>query len=557
MNLIKMFLAASLAFVLVSCGQKDSADAPRSAASEQASKTSAASPLDSDFRLKDAAPIDVDALFALMPETSRPTYDSASFDEELGATVVTNLRFADANDDEGVVAERAEFYGVDLEAIDRIKAAQDAPLDAPFETVFEKVRLLNVASEGLEDADAELAIVIGGIEFDKLQIRQGGFDGDHDAEEGAQFFNAVTMAGVYFKDISVTAADDAAAAVSFSTPDLRFVGMGGGKLGAVIANDFEYEIAQTPESLAGLQETMGPQAGFLLSGPFAAFIAPENQRATMKSFEWRDLDFSGLLDYGLRGEEPPLTAENLIDLGTVSASDMETFINGKRAAVIEEATISAAEFTWLAPSKFRTDSKGVEYDFSAYVSDDDEAVMNIINEHGLDKVKGDGFAAWDWNADTGIAELEYAANMNGVADFAMTLGFDGFDLSDMAASQEDGESDVVLTHGEFKNFSLNITDEKALDAIFALSALQMGGSGDDLRLSAPAMIRLSGAQAAQMNPRISNYVNAIADFVAKGGALEISAEPAEPVAFTALQATSTAAPQTLPDVLELTVTHKE
>ena len=119
----------------------------------------------------------------------------------------------------------------------------------------------------------------------------------------------------------------------------------------------------------------------------------------------------------------------------------------------------------------------------------------------------------------------------------MTLGFDGFDLGDMAAAQEDGESDVVLTHGEFKNFSLNITDEKALDAIFALSALQMGGSGDDLRLSAPAMIRLSGAQAAQMNPRISNYVNAIADFVAKGGALEISAEPAEPLAFTALQAT--------------------
>ena len=71
MNLIKMFLAASLAFALVSCGQKDSADAPRSATSEQASKTSAASPLDSDFRLKDAAPIDIDALFALMPADSR------------------------------------------------------------------------------------------------------------------------------------------------------------------------------------------------------------------------------------------------------------------------------------------------------------------------------------------------------------------------------------------------------------------------------------------------------------------------------------------------------
>ena len=106
----------------------------------------------------------------------------------------------------------------------------------------------------------------------------------------------------------------------FSAPDLRFVGIGGGKLSAVIANDFEYEIAQTPESLVSLQQAMGPQAGFLLSGPFAAFVAPENQRATMKSFEWRGIDFSGLLEYGLRDEEPPLSAENLIDLGTASSA---------------------------------------------------------------------------------------------------------------------------------------------------------------------------------------------------------------------------------------------
>ena len=60
-----------------------------------------------------------------------------------------------------------------------------------------------------------------------------------------------------------------------------------------------------------------------------------------------------------------------------------------------------------------------------------------------------------------------------------------------------------------------------------------------------------------MNPRISDYVNAVADFVAKGGALEISAKPAKPVAFSAIEATGNTAPQTLPDVLELEVTHKE
>jgi len=70
------------------------------------------------------------------------------------------------------------------------------------------------------------------------------------------------------------------------------------------------------------------------------------------------------------------------------------------------------------------------------------------------------------------------------------------------------------------------------------------------------MIRLSGAQAAQMNPRITDYVNALAEFVAKGGMLEIAAAPEEPVAFTTLQSTGMTAPQTMPDVLDLTVTHK-
>ncbi len=557
MGLLKTFLAVAAALALGACGQKDGADAPQSVTSERAASANTASPLDAEFRLKDAAPLDIDALFALMPDDSRPTYGSAVFDDKLGATVVNNLRFADADDGEGVIVERAEFYGVDMDAIERLESAESTDVDAPFETVFQKVRFLNVKSEGFSDEDAEAEITIGGVEFDKFQIRQSGVDGDSIGDEGARLFNAVNVAGIYFKDISVAVAGEDTAAVSFAAPDLRFVGIGGGKLDAVIANDFEYEMSQTEESLAALRQSMGPQAGILLSGPLSAFIAPENQRVTMKSFDWRDIDFSGLLAFGLRGEEPPLTAKNLIDLGTMNAADMETFIAGKRASVVKEATISAAEFTWLVPSKIRTDSKGAVFDFTAYVPDTEEAVLNILNEHGLDEVKGDGYMEWVWNADSGVADLDYVATMDGLADLSMSLGFAGFDLSKMAAAQEDGDSNVALTHGAFKNFSLNITDEKALDAIFALSALQMGASGDDLRLSAPAMIRLSGAQAAQMNPRISDYVDAVANFVAKGGALEINAKPEEPLAFMSLQATGIAAPQTLPDVLELEVAHKE
>jgi hypothetical protein len=70
------------------------------------------------------------------------------------------------------------------------------------------------------------------------------------------------------------------------------------------------------------------------------------------------------------------------------------------------------------------------------------------------------------------------------------------------------------------------------------------------------MMRLSGAQVAQMNPRIPGYIDAIVNFIESGGTLSVNIDPAEPIPFIELQSLSQS-PQTLPDVLNLTVTHSE
>ena len=557
MTFSKTLLAGAAALALVACGKKDEgADGPSSATSQQAAKLNAASPLERSCRLSDAEPIDIDALFALMPEGKEPSYDSASFDEQLGATVVSNLRFADADDGEAVTVERAEFYGVDLEAIDRVRLAEDAGVDAPFEKIFDKVRFFNIATEGF-DEEEPATLSIGGVEFDQLQLRQGGAEGDGAGDEGARFVNAVSLAGLYFKDINLETMTPDAPPVVMSAPDLRFVGVGRGRLGAIIANDLEYSMSQTAESRAAMREVMGPQGAMFLNGPLAGFFAPESQRVKMASFEWRDIDFSGLLEWGLKDEEPPMTAENLLDLGTFKALDMETHIGGKLAGTVKEVSMSAAKFKWMIPSDVRIDAKGASYDYTAYIPETEEAVLAVMKEHGLDKLKSDGYAQWKWNDKTGVADLDYVANAPGFLDFTMDLGLSELKLNEMAAAKAAGEENPFGAVGAFRNFSLKLEDEKALDAIFAIAALQMGGTGEDLRQSAPAMIRLSGAQAAQMNPKFSEYVNAVADFVAKGGTLEISAAPAEPVAFATLQETGATAPQTIPDVLGLQVTHKE
>jgi hypothetical protein len=252
-----------------------------------------------------------------------------------------------------------------------------------------------------------------------------------------------------------------------------------------------------------------------------------------------------------------MSAENLLDLGTFRALDMETYIGGKLAGTVEEVSMPAAKFKWMIPSDIRIDAKGASYDYTAYIPETEEAVLAVMKEHGLDKLKSDGFVEWKWNDKTGVADLDYVANAPGFMDLSFDLGFSELKLNEMAAAKAAGEEKPFTAVGSFRNLSLTLEDEKALDAIFAIAALQMGGTGEDLRQSAPAMIRLSGAQAAQMNPKFSEYVNAVANFVAKGGSLEVSANPAEPVAFATLQETGALAPQTIPDVLGLQVTHKE
>ena len=553
----KILLAGAAALALVACGKKDDSGAPAAAASGDAANLSATSPIDKKFALKDGEEINIDEFFAILAVDNPPTYDSAAFDKSLGATVVTNLRFGGGEGDDPVVVERAEFYGVDEEAMSRVRQAKDAGPDAPYEQIFEKVRLFNLSTNRTGDAesDGQADVSIGGIEFDKFALRQGGEEGNPDGDDAANFFNAVSFGGIYFKDIDVNVASDEDQNVALSAPDFRIVGMGGGKINAILASDVSYNFEQGDEVRAAMREAMGPQGAVLLDGPLGGMIAPDSQRATIGSFEWRGIDFSGALAYGVKGEDAPATERNLIDLGGMKIADMVSFIEDREVAKVDEISVPKMKFAWLIPSDFRMDMKGAVTDYTAYVPDAENPAHAVLKEHGLDKVKGDGFAEWKWNPDKGDGRFAYEAKSPGVLDLTMDLEMVGATLKEIAAESDDSEN-TFAKNAELKSFSLKLDDKKTLDAIFDIAALQMGGTGADLRQSAPALIRLSGAQFAQLNPRISDYIDAVADFIAKGGSLEIKAAPEEPVGAADLE-TMGAAPQALPDVLDLTITHEE
>lgn len=549
-------LAILATIAVAGCAKKS--DAPSSAASLAAADIDTASPLDRPFRLNGGEKLDIDRLFELLPLYIRPTYAKAAFDPKTGATVVTDLKFGDVAAAKGFTAKRAEFYGVDLQKIEKLQAAKDAPLDAPLSPVVAKLRLFDVENSRADETAAKTSI--GAIEIDSLRVRDGGIPKNSPASGLAVFVNSFDIAGVYFKDVRVSggaAQNPRGAALDFAAGDLRFVGVGGGKLTALVARDLDYLVRQSPDTIAAASAGLGPMAGALVNGPLRNFVAPENQRTRVTTLEWRDISFAGLMQYALKGEKPPLTARNLINLGTARLADAETFIGDRRLSIVPQTDISAMEFSWLAPSKIRAVTRGGVYDFTAYVADDEKEAIAILKARALDKVKADSDFAYDWNPDRGVAVASAGFDSAGFADFDFDLALDGLELRKIEAARAEGAPRPAADLARLKSLSIVLADEEMLNAFYELSALEAGGTAKDVRAATPAMMRLAQIELKRENPRIAGYVDAVADFLEDGGTLEIRAEPETPVPLNAIGAAARGGPDAMAAAVNLTVTRKK
>ena len=178
---------------------------------------------------------------------------------------------------------------------------------------------------------------------------------------------------------------------------------------------------------------------------------------------------------------------------------------------------------------------------------------------GLERITGDMDMSWRWDGDTGAAALSMSSDFAGVAAGAFGVRAGGPSLARWDAMARD-ETLAATAVGEISLQGLNysVTDKGLLGRAFAYAAAQNGaGSGPELRQSVSAMIRLSSLQAGEMNPRIAGYAKALADFLERAGTLSLLAAPSAPVSLLALQAASQGAPETLPDILNVTLTHTE
>ncbi len=575
-----LIAGAALALSLAACGRGDDV-AGAAPTSRKAASIDAGSPIDAKFKLTDAQPINVERLLSAFPASMRPSYEETSFDEKIGATILTNVRFprlaiADETldvDADGVLIERVELYGLDMEAVERLQADVAGDDDEAMVSVLTKARFF-----GVSGLDPEGAARIGGFEVDKLRLRPGGMralgdsaaddsaagdDEDDDAPETynggalARLINAFDFGGVYLKDVVVDSGDaDDASSVNLEIPDARFVGAAGGRLQAILAKDASFTVKQSSEGASAIAEALGPLGGAVAGGGLANVLAPSEQRTRFASLEWRDIDLSGLLAYGLKDEQPPIDARDLIDLGSMRVRDAESFVGENRLSYAPETVVSAMEFTWLAPSRIRSVSDDVEYDWTAYLPDDETAAREVLERYGLDDFTADSAFEYTWDDKSGEARMETSAVADKFASFAFEAALEGAKLDELEAAYAEGDDDAVASLTAIREASLRIEDESLLSAFYDLSALQAGGEGDDLRKTAPTMLRIFGMQAGAINRRMPSYVDALAGFLADGGAIELNVAPSTPTPLAALADAAEDKPDALLDLLNITVTHE-
>jgi len=240
------------------------------------------------------------------------------------------------------------------------------------------------------------------------------------------------------------------------------------------------------------------------------------------------------MDWGLKGEEPPISARNLIDLGNIRIDDAEMFVGDKRASIVPETIVSDMKFEWLAPSKIRAVTRGGVTDFTAYLPDDATKEIAVLKSYDLDKAKIESSLSYDWSADLGdaVVKADYLSKQLSDFDFNLLLG--GLQLEKIAKAEAAGEKDPVVKLGKLKSMSVKIVDHNMLDALFELAALQNGSTAKEIREAAPSFLKIMKLQLSGDNPKTADFIDAIADFIEDGGALEIKAAPKSPVPLSSL-----------------------
>jgi hypothetical protein len=278
---------------------------------------------------------------------------------------------------------------------------------------------------------------------------------------------------------------------------------------------------------------------------------------------WTGLRFASLLEYGERGELPPITARDLWSFGTYTLADTEMSLGGKPVFEIGRLDIAADKFAWLLPERISVTHEDASLNLveilkwaeevapSAALEETGEPtvaeMIGILERTGLGKLSGDGAFSLTWDSKTGGAKLATNNSSDGLyteegrlelrlptyAQLVPAFGVDGKTPDESALSALFDEQ-FTFIGGHY-----SLSDGGLLNALAALTIEVAKFSGEDdpmlgnfanstpeaVRMFASGMVMFGAGAVSQELPQANAWITSLSQFINTGGTFKIAFEP--------------------------------
>lgn len=601
--------ALSLALVasIAACGRGDGPQAPavEATASGIEALFAAAEQRPSG---KPGAGFEAERLKAYVSEWGTLTYAAEGIDPDTGAYRLSDVVFQVKGDEAGVAITASEilFWNFDLDAIDarlegraldqttqifdRIEIAglsldMSDYLDATQDMLPDEVRDVLEAS----DLEQEITMEAGRVVLAGLTLHPWTYSPAEDASEEIRAISLVSAVArnfsldtLLFLDTRMIQNQQDSTMTAISTtvyPRQLTYGYDRGNLKGVVQTDATLDMNFTFNDMG----EAGALPGFQMTGQ-------------MGKSAMSDLKFGQLLEWGERGELPPITELTELSLGTYLMEDTSFSLDGAPVFEVDRLEASADQFSWFFPEQINLDYEGVSIDLSQFMTTIDRIVeasgepvdeptpaqiAGMLQRSGLAKLTADGRLNLSWNRETGqtLGESYTSTADFFTEDWRFELGLPGFAEivphfgEDGRTPDEDALGDLLEERFSFAGAHWALTDEGGLDAVATMvievakaypdANPMLAGFADatpkDVRAFGAGSLAAGSGQVGKMVPEATSWLLRLSDFITQGGKIELRMAPATPItAETAMGASggmSEPDPSELVSLYGVSVTH--
>lgn len=540
---------------------------------------------------------DIEGLNALLGDMARITFDTAGADAETGAYRLTGVRVELLGDEPVTLftANEALFWDADIDGLTARLNGEN--LDETL-ALFERIELAGVKTdlsgyvnaidsavtavldegEAVDTVYESASLEIGRLVLDRMTLHPWTHTEREGEDEGVA---AIRLISAFARSFSLDSL------LYLDTRTEEVVQTEG--ITTTMSATYERSLVQGYDR-GDIPMMVSTGMGFSGAIPIPAFhdepsedgampdaLAPIEFSGQTDYAAWNGLQMSKLLEWGERGELPPITEKDLWSIGTYVLTGTHMDFGGKPMFRIGHLEMSADKFAWFLPERitFRHE------DASLHLADIMMAVDNlglqqeapeneptiaeiaaILERTGLATISGDGAFSLTWDSETGETLLvsdnvtdnlyaddtRIALTLPSYAALIPGFGIDGLTPDDELLGQ------IFEAGFAFKGGHYSLTDSGLLNAVSSLviefakfSGEAAGEEGGDDMLSgfadstpeavrsfASMMLLFTGSAFTQDIPGSETWLASLAAFIAEGGTIRVASAPAAPVTAASL-----------------------